>query len=103
MNSQNNNIQYAPEYHAKSYVETMEDGKKVMLFDIDIPGVSLKRIPFAGMFDNYREMEGFCEWLKKKEISQKFVGCIECPDGDKYTLMLTEPIGGKHMYYITLG
>ena len=50
MNSQNNNIQYAPEYHAKSYVETMEDGKKVMLFDIDIPGVSLKRIPFAGMF-----------------------------------------------------
>ena len=94
------NLLYEREYIATAHVEKDENGNEFLLFNIELPTDSLKDIPFAGEFDNYRELDKYCDWLSRHNISKKLVAHVATSNKNQYTLMLTEKIDGKHMYYI---
>lgn len=94
------NVLYEREYIATAHIEKGETGNELLLFNIELPTVSLKDIPFAGEFDNYRELDMYCDWLKRHGNSKKFVAHVATSGKNQYTLILTDKIDEKHMYYI---
>ena len=97
---ENGTALYEREYIAKCHLEKDDNGSELLFFDVELPAASLKNIPFAGEFDNYRELDMYCDWLGRHDSSKKFVAHVATSAKNQYTLIAPDKIDGKHMYYI---
>lgn len=75
-------------------------GKEFTLFDVELPGGSVKNAVYAGEFANYRELDFYYAKLRADGEAHNMVARVATDKPGQYVLLLEKELDSKLMYYI---